>query len=184
MKIWPKQFHTKQCSAISSPFTSVLFAIFLAFSTGGKFLRPSQTPGGDICIVLKKHFGTSGWCWRWGSQVLGTSRLPLHCSPWSDRLIGTHVSRWLYYCVYLCFLFVLYLFLIARWSCLLRFMCLVLYQSSHQIKLLGILFRWSLLSFAVSVICKDLWLFICLHGTSFKFHVHIRYNWNLLNLMT
>ena len=102
MKIWPKQFHTKQCSAISSPFTSVLFAIFLAFSTGGKFLRPSQTPGGDICIVLKKHFGTSGWCWRWGSQVLGTSRLPLHCSPWSDRLIGTHVSRWLHYYVYLC----------------------------------------------------------------------------------
>jgi len=29
---------------------------------------------------------------------------------------------------------------IDRWSCLLRFMCLVLYQSSHQIKLLGILF--------------------------------------------
>jgi len=29
---------------------------------------------------------------------------------------------------------------IDRWSCLLRFMCFVLYQSSHQIKLLGILF--------------------------------------------
>ena len=52
MKIWPKQFHTKQCSAISSPFTSVLFATFLAFSTGGKFLRPSQTPGGDIFVLF------------------------------------------------------------------------------------------------------------------------------------
>ena len=164
MKIWPKQFHTKQCSVISSPFTSVLFATFLAFSTGGKFLRPSQTPGGEILFLFfffKKYFGTSGWCWRWGSQVLGTSRLPLHCSPWSDRLIGTHVSTWLYYCVYLCFrVFVFSVcvlpFLITRWSCLLRFMCLVLYQSSHQIKLLGILFRWSLFSILKAVICKDL----------------------------
>ena len=31
---------------------------------------------------------------------------------------------------------------IIRWSFLLRFMCWVLYQSTFQIKLLGILFRW------------------------------------------
>ena len=106
MKIWPKQFHTKQCSAISSPFTSVLFAIFLAFSTGGKFLRPSQTPGGDIFVLF--FFSSKTF---WHLRLVLTVREP---SAWYKSVATTllplvrQIDR--YPCVYVTLLLCVFVF--------------------------------------------------------------------------
>ena len=96
----------KQCFAISSPFSSVLFATFLAFSTGGKFLRPSQTPGGEILFLfffLQKIF--------WHLRLVLTVREP---SAWYKSVATTllplvrQIDR--YPCVYVTLLLCVFVF--------------------------------------------------------------------------